>query len=207
MDFTSPHFDRSALVMIDVQADFMDSGPLQIDGTTAKLPQMVELVQAFRAAKRPIVHIIRFYVGEDVDLVRRAAVLSGASMVLPGTAGAQVPPELLGGPITLDDDLLLAGKPQELGPDEVILYKPRWSAFYRTGLHEWLQARGVDTVVVAGCNFPNCPRSTMFDASEHDYRVVVATDAISQITPDRLADAQLIGVQPRTIAEIAAAFG
>ncbi|MDR1237146.1 MAG: cysteine hydrolase [Propionibacteriaceae bacterium] len=206
MDFTSPHFDRSALVMIDVQADFMDGGTLQIDGTSAKLPQMVELTAAFRAAKRPIVHIIRFYLGDDVDLVRRAAVLSGASMVLPGTTGAQVPTELLGGPVVMDDELLLSGKPQEIGPDEVIIYKPRWSAFYRTPLHEWLQLHQVDTVVVAGCNFPNCPRSTMFDASEHDYRVVVATDAISQITPDRLSDAQLIGVQPYTIAEIAAAL-
>ena len=80
-----------------------------------------------------------------------------------------------------------------MGKNEVVIWKPRWSAFYRTPLDEYLQELGVDTVVVAGCNFPNCPRATIFDASERDYRVVVVGDATSQVTPDRLADAVKLG--------------
>jgi nicotinamidase-related amidase len=81
-----------------------------------------------------------------------------------------------------------------MGKNEVVMWKPRWSAFYRTPLDEHLQERRIDTVVVAGCNFPNCPRATIFDASERDYRVVVAQDATSQVTPEGLADAVKLGV-------------
>ena len=57
---------------------------------------------------------------------------------------------------------------------------------------------GVDTVVLAGCNFPNCPRATLFDASQRDYRVVVVEDATSRVTPERLADTVALGVHALT---------
>jgi nicotinamidase-related amidase len=84
-----------------------------------------------------------------------------------------------------------------------VLWKPRWSAYHRTPLDEHLRELGVDTVVVAGCNFPNCPRATVFDASERDYRVVVVPDATSQVTPERLADARALGVRAVSAAEAA----
>ena len=30
-----------------------------------------------------------------------------------------------------------------------------------------------------GCNFPNCPRTTIYEASERDFRIVLANDATS----------------------------
>jgi hypothetical protein len=69
-DFTAPHFDRSVLLVIDVQTDFLDGGASPIEGTSARLPRMVELVEGFRAAGRPIVHVVRVYEGDDIDLVR-----------------------------------------------------------------------------------------------------------------------------------------
>jgi nicotinamidase-related amidase len=88
----------------------------------------------------------------------------------------------------------LSGRLQPVGADDVILYKPRWSAFYRTSLDAHLRDLGVSTVVVAGCNLPNCPRATLFDASERDYRTVLITDATSQTNPQRLDDLASIGV-------------
>jgi nicotinamidase-related amidase len=38
--------------------------------------------------------------------------------------------------------------------------KPRWGAFYETPPHALLHELGVDTVIVAGCNLPNCVRAT-----------------------------------------------
>ena len=52
--------------------------------------------------------------------------------------------------------------------------KPRWGAFYETPPHALLRELGVDTVIVAGCNLPNCPRATLVEASERDYRTVLA---------------------------------
>ncbi|WP_202915479.1 MULTISPECIES: isochorismatase family cysteine hydrolase [unclassified Mycolicibacterium] len=180
-------------MLIDVQNDFV-SGPARVDGTAEQLPTMARLAQLFRAAHRPIVHIVRLYVpgGSDVDPPRRAAIEAGRQIVAPHTDGAAVPTELLAHP--LDYDSLLAGGIQYVAAGEVVMFKPRWSAFYRTELDEHLRELAVNTVVVAGCNLPNCPRATLFDASERDYRAALVTDATSQVTPERLADLALIGV-------------
>ncbi len=194
-DLTAPHFDSSALLIIDAQVDFLDGGAWTIAGTSDKLPRMAELTAAYRSAARPVVHVVRLYEGDDVDLVRRAALREGARMVRPESPGSQIAPQLLPDPeLALDSDALLAGEPQKVGDNEVVMSKPRWSAFHRTPLDGHPRRLGADTVVLAGCNFPNCPRATLFDASQRDYRVVVVEDAISCITPERLADAVALGV-------------
>ncbi|WP_246136605.1 cysteine hydrolase family protein [Leekyejoonella antrihumi] len=145
--------------------------------------------------------------GEDIDLLRRAAVASGARIVTPGSPGSQIIGGLLSGPVELDAQRLLAGELQEVGEREMVLFKPRWSAFYRTGLDEWLRDQGCDTVVVGGCNLPNCPRATLFDASERDFRAVVLRDAVSRASIERITDLEEIGVQPLSASDVVAALG
>lgn len=209
-DYLVPHLDRAALLVIDVQRDFVD-GAMTVPGTAEVLPRLVELASSFRNAGRPVIHIIRIYEpgGSDVDLVRRSIVEEGAEIAAPGTEGSQIPPQLLPGgePIMLDDEALLAGEVQRISDNEAIIYKPRWSAFYRTSLDALLKDLQVDSVIVAGCNLPNCPRATLFDASERDLRTVVVTDAVSQATPERLADLQMIGVNLMTTEELVDALG
>jgi nicotinamidase-related amidase len=94
----------------------------------------------------------------------------------------------------LDATSLLARRFQEVGISEVVIWKPRWSAFYRTPLEGHLTTAGVTTTVVAGCNYPNCPRATIYDASERDYRVLVASDAVSGLDDRHLIEAERIGV-------------
>lgn len=192
---TQPHLDSSALIVIDVQQDFLDGGSSPIAGTTEVLPQLQRLTAAFREAGRPIFHVIRLYDGEDVDLVRRQLIADGAPIVRPGTDGARVPAALLPTETVPDAARLMSGDAQQVGPAEWLLWKPRWSAFYRTTLESALRELGVDTVVVAGCNLPNCPRATIFDASERDLRIVLVPDAVSQCTDERLADVERLGVR------------
>jgi len=200
-----PHLHTSALLVIDMQNDFLDDGALPVPGTAAVLPSLARLLEAFRRARRPIVHAVRIYDGEDVDLVRRTAVTrDDARIVRPGTDGSRIVRALLpadAGP--LDPELLLRSGFQVVGDSEVVMWKPRWSAFHRTGLDALLERAGVDTVVIAGCNLPNCPRATLFDASARDLRTVLAIDATSRVTDERLADARAIGVVPMTAAEVA----
>lgn len=204
-DFVRPHWDASALLVIDMQNDFTDAGPLPVIGTTGIVPRLATLVEAFRRARRPIVHVVRLYDGEDVELVRRKAIShDDAAIVRPGSTGSQIVESLLPAHAPrLDHARLLTGTTQALGPHETVMWKPRWSAFHRTDLDARLRSSGVDTVVVAGCNFPNCPRATLFDASAHDYRSVLATDATSGTDRDRLTDARTIGVVPLPVADIA----
>ncbi|WIY83389.1 isochorismatase family protein [Propionimicrobium sp. PCR01-08-3] len=79
-DYLSPHFGSAALLLIDVQHDFID-GAMPVPGTAEVLPRLAELTAAFRAAHRPIVHVIRLYRpgGSDTDAVRRATVEAGAT--------------------------------------------------------------------------------------------------------------------------------
>ncbi|MEU8235058.1 isochorismatase family cysteine hydrolase [Actinoplanes sp. NPDC048967] len=201
----APHWDSSALVTIDMQRDFLSGRPYGLAGTTEIIPSLRALIDAFRAAHRPIVHIVRLYQGDDVERVRRTLIDGGGELVRPGTDGRLLAPGLLPGDGPgLDDKLLLDGRAQELGPGEYALFKPRWGAFYRTRLDELLRERGVDTVVFAGCNLPNCPRASMTQATERDYRVVLATDAISQATEQGFREVAGIGVVLAPTAEIVA---
>ncbi|HET9253665.1 MAG TPA: isochorismatase family cysteine hydrolase, partial [Pseudonocardiaceae bacterium] len=144
---------------------------------------------------RPIVHVVRLYDGDDVDLPRRTLIAQGAPIARPGTPGSQLVPELRPAPaIVLDPGLLLRGECQELAVREWAMWKPRWSAFHRTPLDAHLRQLGVDTVVIVGCNYPNCPRAAVYGASERDYRVLVVSDAISGVESYHLEEAQRMGV-------------
>jgi nicotinamidase-related amidase len=202
---TAPDFARAALVTIDTQRDVLDGGALQIDGTSAALPAMALLLEAFRGAQRPIVHIVRVYRSDasNADLCRRGLLEAGAPMLLEGAAGTQLAGELLPTPeLQLDDELLLRGGVQTLAPREVAIYKPRWGAFFQTPLEDHLREHDVSTIVFCGCNFPNCPRTSIYEASERDFRVVLARDAISGLYERGERELANIGVRLMSAREV-----
>jgi len=111
-------------------------------------------------------------------LCRRKAIENGKQLVIPGSDGAELIDELKPSPhIRLDSKLLLSGNLQQIGS------------------MEWIQfSLDVNTVVVSGCNFPNCPRTTIYEASERDYRIILATDATSVLYDRALQELKNIGV-------------
>lgn len=192
-----PHFDAAALLTIDVQADTLDGGTLEVPGTSAAVPRIASLCQAFRDASLPIVHIVRLYLadGSNTEPVRKDLVTGPTPMLRPGTPGLLLAPGLTPAPtVQLDDQLLLSGQPQHVGDREIILYKPRWGAFFATTLDDYLCRQNIDTVVVVGCNYPNCPRTTIYEASERDYRVILVEDAVSGLYERGRAEMTNIGV-------------
>lgn len=207
VDYLAPDFSSAALVTIDVQVDTLDGQLLEVPGTSAVIPQIAALTARFRAAGRPIVHIVRLYRsdGSNVDLCRRAAVQAGARMFAPGSSGSQLAPGLVErqDSFALDPTHLLQGLPQQVGPAEVVIYKPRWGAFYETPLEDHLRAHRVSTIVFCGCNFPNCPRTSIYRASERDFAVVLAHDAISGLYERGRHELKSIGVGLTPSTEIA----
>ncbi len=74
--YTEPDWSSSALITIDTQCDMLDGQPFEIPGTSAILPRMRTLLQAYRNVKKPIIHIVRIYKsdGSNVDLCRKEPV-------------------------------------------------------------------------------------------------------------------------------------
>ena len=204
--FTEPQLASSALVTIDVQSDVLDGQPLEIPGSSQALVAIARLAQAFRARALPIVHVVRLYRpdGSNVDLCRREAVIGGWPALAPDSAGSQLPRELLGKRwAPLQSEALLDGEAQTLGDGEVVLYKPRWGAFFQTRLREHLLGAGASTIVLCGFNFPNCPRTSIYEASERDFRVVAVTDAISGLYERGRDELAAIGVALMSAGEVA----
>jgi nicotinamidase-related amidase len=181
-DYTRPDFGSMALVTIDMQNDFLKGQPFEIPGTSEILPQMRNLVEAFRRARRPVIHMVRLYKrdGSNADVCRRSAVEQGATLVCPGTRGAELAPPLLPAQkLSFDAELLLSGAAQPLAQNEWAIYKARWGAFFGTSLEQHLRSLSITSLAFVGCNFPNCPRASIYEASERDFRIVLVEDAIS----------------------------
>lgn len=206
VDHLAPDLSSAALVTIDTQVDTLDGGPLEVAGTSAVLASIAGLAAVFRTAGRPIVHMVRLYRqdGSNVDLCRRAAIEAGAKILMPGSSGSQLAPGIVERPASfaLRPDRLLDGRLQDVGPEEVVMYKPRWGAFYETPLEDHLRRRGISTIVFCGCNFPNCPRASIYQASERDFRVVLADDAISGLYDTGRQELQNIGVHLMPTADL-----
>jgi nicotinamidase-related amidase len=198
--FTSADWRNAALLTVDTQNDFtLTNSPFAITGTFEIVPKMRQVLHAFRSTHKPIFHVIRIYNsdGSNVDLCRRRAIAElGRKLVIAGTQGAELVDELKpSSKLKLDTGLLLKGKLQQVARKEWIMYKPRWGAFYATPLEKHLRELNTNTVVICGCNFPNCPRTTVYEASERDFRVVLITDATSNIYEWGLQELDKIGVE------------
>jgi nicotinamidase-related amidase len=205
--YTEPDFSTAVLITIDTQRDTLDGQPPEIPGTSSILPNMSRLLSAFRDLQRPIVHVVRLYKpdGSNVDLCRRTAVEAGQVVLAPGIPGSQLAPGLLPDDhLSLDSEALLSGNVQTLSSGEVIIYKPRWGAFYQTCLENHLRRLGVTTTIFTGCNFPNCPRTSVMEASERDFRIVVVRDAVSGFTERDETEMARIGVSVLSTEELLA---
>lgn len=201
IDYVSPHFDHLALLVVDMQRDFVLPGaPAEIAGSAAVIHAIHDVITAFRARNFPIVHVVRLYLpdGSNADLCRRSMIAAGKSVAVPGSDGAEVVDELMPRQMKLDTPNLLLGCLQLLADSEWAMYKPRWGAFYATNLESHLRNLGVDTLAITGCNFPNCPRTTLYEASERDFRTILVTDAVSRLYDQGVKELIDIGVNVMT---------
>ena len=90
---TEPHWDTSALVIIDMQNGFI-SPKIEKEGTKAHaiITNIVKLLEAYRAQGKPIVHVIRSYLpdGSDADVYRKGIVERGEFILSPGSEQAEI---------------------------------------------------------------------------------------------------------------------
>jgi len=145
---------RAALIIIDIQRQFADGGRFGVEGADRVFGPLDQLVRAARSGGAPVV-----WTAYRLPTDR---VLGRASRRW-GIEGLHVGEHA---------DLLLA---PEAG--DIVLDKPRQSAFYGTPLEPYLRALQVDTVVICGWTANVCVLATSFDAAARDLDVVVVPDA------------------------------
>jgi len=192
------------LLTIDLQVDFLPGSPFGREENQDVSQIAGRLCEAFRIKGLPIIHIVRIYLpdGSNAEPFRRDSIISRGGPVLAYSKGSQIAPALLRAPVELDVPLLLAGKPQWIEPLECAIYKSRFGAFYNTCLEEVLKILNARTLVFAGSNFPNCPRTSIYEACERDFNIIAAEDAISRLYERGKEELKAIGVAVMKVEEI-----
>lgn len=159
---------KSALIIIDMQNDFVLTERTAVKGAKATIPAIRHAMEICREKNISIFHVIRAYDenGGNAEIFRRELFQKGQGFCIKGTKGAQIVEEL---------------KPFK---EDYILVKPRFSAFFGTNLKELLQEKQINHVYVAGTQYPNCVRATAVDALCHNFYVTVLTDCCSAQTEE-----------------------
>jgi ureidoacrylate peracid hydrolase len=77
----------------------------------------------------------------------------------------------------------------ELNPalDDYIIPKYRWSAFHQTYLDLALRAQEIDTLIISGGSVDVGVASTVYDARDLDYNIIIARDACSNSNEESMA--------------------
>jgi nicotinamidase-related amidase len=76
--------------------------------------------------------------------------------------------------------------------DLVVRGTKRYSSFHGTDLEFVLRRLGVETLVLAGINTTTCVLNAAFDATNRDFRVVVAADAVDSMDGEAMHEFALI---------------
>jgi nicotinamidase-related amidase len=74
-------------------------------------------------------------------------------------------------------------------PDDVVILKRQWGAFYGTDLDLQLRRRGLTTIVICGIATEFGVESTARDAYEHGYEMIFAEDAMTGLSAESHSNA------------------
>lgn len=165
----------TALVLVDViDSFFAPEGPNYYPATAEVVQPLRDLLATARANRRLIVHAVeRHHPGladfEFNKLPRHCE--TGAA-----------------------DAAFAAGFEPLDTPNEVVVGKRRYSAFYATDLDLLLREQGITTLVVAGVKTNVCIRATIQDAFAGGYDAVLPRQATNSNRP-HLAEASLEDVE------------
>jgi nicotinamidase-related amidase len=158
---------RAALVLVDLQHDFLDRTGL-VPPPEPLTAAVAGLLSGCRQRRLPVIHVHTVVSPDGHDRMPHW-IRSGTWTCVEGTRGAQPPAAVAPA----------AGEP--------VVRKPYFSGFGNPRLDELLRGASVDTVVVAGIYLHGCVRSTVLDAYERGYTVWVADEATGSTEPEHAA--------------------
>jgi nicotinamidase-related amidase len=182
-DFEMPDAGGVALIIIDMQRDFLEPGGFgaalgnDVKRLQAIVPAIQKLQQAFRDRGSLIIQTVE---GHQPDL-------------------SDCPPSKLNrgkGELKIGDEggmgrILVLGEPgngiiSELAPkpDEIVIGKPGKGAFYATPLQEILQQHQITHLIFTGVTTEVCVQTTMREANDRGYECLLVEDGTESYFPE-----------------------
>jgi nicotinamidase-related amidase len=169
----------TALVVVDMQNDFVRAGaPLEVPDARVTIAVQRRLLEAFRAAGRPVV-FTRFVAGPERTLMWNWSPVLAPPICCcrPGFLRSYGDAEgELDCTAVVDELAPLAGEPQ--------VEKYGYNGFHRTSLTDVLRAQAADTVVITGTVTQICVEDTARGAFHEGFQAVVVSDAVSSYDPE-----------------------
>ena len=173
---------RPALIVIDVQNGFISKGgsydKLGIDTSYYErvLPNISRIVNACKEIDILVLFTQSIRESSGIDLLTRTHKI----LPKPREERIQEVPICVKG--TWDADIVA-----ELKPDshECVITKRRDSAFHGTGLESLLRKLQVDTVIFCGIDTSMCVESSLRDAFNLGFDVMIMSDATASMNPKR----------------------
>jgi nicotinamidase-related amidase len=163
-----------ALVIIDLQADFMEPGGwahaigLDTSLLAPVVPVIAELLARFRALGLPVIYTREGY---RSDLADCPVSKRGRYAPRVGDEGPRGRYMITGEPC---NDVIEALAPIA---GEIVIDKPGAGAFYATLLDQILRMRGIKTLFVTGVTADVCVNTTIREANDRGYECLLIEDA------------------------------
>src|ERR1700693_4438406 len=175
--------DRTALVIIDMQRDFLEPGGFgaALGNDVSRLKAAVEpcrsVLAAFRRRGGLVMHTRE---GHRPDLTDAPPhkVLRGDPATRIGAPGPMGRILVRGEP---GHDIIAELYPQR---GEPVIDKPGKGAFYQTDLDLMLRNRGIETLLVGGVTTEVCVNTTVREANDRGYRCIVLADCCASYFPE-----------------------
>jgi nicotinamidase-related amidase len=158
---------RAALLVMDYQNGIVD----RLGEPDELLSQASEAIATVRRAGGHVSYVRVAFTDDDLA-------------AFPPTSGMGAPVGSSGR--ALHDDSPTTAVHDRVAPEpgDIVVRKVRVGAFSTTDLDAQLRERGVDTLILAGISTSGVVLSTVRDASDRDYRVLVLADATADPEPD-----------------------
>lgn len=178
--------DRTALVVIDMQKDFLYPGGYGdfLGNDVTLLQRTIAPIQALLAAARRLeMTVIHTREGHLPDLsdcppTKLTRWPEGNRIGDPGPMGR----------------ILIRGEEghgiiDEVAPidGEIVIDKPGKNAFYATGLDELLRERGIENLLITGVTTDVCCSATTIAANDSGFNALVLADCVASYSPERHA--------------------
>jgi ureidoacrylate peracid hydrolase len=183
----------TAVIVIDMQNDFgskggmFDLAGIDISGIKKAILPTRRVLDAARAANIKIIYLRMAFQPDLSDLgafdsvnrVRHLKMNVGQTVRAPDGRESRI---LIRD--TWNTEIVSELKPKS---DDIVIYKTRFSGFYKTDLDAILKKLAIKYLIVTGCTTSICVESTVRDAMFRDYLPVLLADCMNEPIGQNLA--------------------